>query len=79
MLEDVLRAGKARRIGVTNFSVAEADALSRMVPIVSCQALYNVLERNPATYHANSLDYRTEKECFPIAAKRGSRSFPTAR
>ncbi len=75
-LEDVLRAGKAHRIGVTNFSVADADALSRMVPIVSCQALYNVLERNPATYHANSLEYRTEKEVLPYCREKGFAFFP---
>jgi len=75
-LEDVLRAGKARRIGVTNFSVADAEALSRMVPIVSCQALYNLLERNPATYHAISLEYRTEKEVLPYCRDKGFAFFP---
>jgi aryl-alcohol dehydrogenase-like predicted oxidoreductase len=75
-LEDILRAGKARRIGVTNFSVADAEALSRMVPIVSCQALYNLLERNPATYHAISLEYRTEKEVLPYCRDKGFAFFP---
>ena len=75
-LEDILRAGKAHRIGVTNFSVADAEALSRMVPIVSCQALYNLLERNPATYHAISLEYRTEKEVLPYCRDKGFAFFP---
>ncbi len=75
-LEDLLRAGKAHRIGVTNFSVADADALSRMIPIVSCQALYNLLERNPATYHAISLEYRTEKEVLPYCRDKGFAFFP---
>ncbi len=75
-LEDLLRAGKARRIGVTNFSVADAEALSRMVPIVSCQALYNLLERNPATYHAITLEYRTEKEVLPYCREKGFAFFP---
>jgi aryl-alcohol dehydrogenase-like predicted oxidoreductase len=75
-LEDILRAGKARRIGVTNFSVADADALSRMVPIVSCQALYNLLERNPASYHAIPLEYRTEKEVLPYCRAKGFAFFP---
>ena len=75
-LEGLLRAGKTRRVGVTNFSVADAEALSRMVPIVSCQALYNLLERNPATYHAISLEYRTEKEVLPYCRDKGLAFFP---
>ena len=47
-----------------------------MVPIVSCQALYNLLERNPATYHAISLEYRTEKEVLPYCRDKGLAFFP---
>jgi aryl-alcohol dehydrogenase-like predicted oxidoreductase len=75
-LDDLLRSGKVRRIGVSNFSVADADALSRMIPIVSCQALYNLLERNPATYHAIPLEYRTEKDVLPYCREKGFAFLP---
>jgi aryl-alcohol dehydrogenase-like predicted oxidoreductase len=75
-LEEVVRAGKTLRVGVTNFSVDEAEALSRLLPIVSCQGLYNLLERNPATYHAITLEYRTEAEVLPYCRSKGYAFFP---
>ena len=35
-----------------------------------------MLERNPATYHGIPLDYRTEKEVFPVVKKYGQAFLP---
>jgi aryl-alcohol dehydrogenase-like predicted oxidoreductase len=76
VLEEFLRAGKVRYLGVTNFSVADTERLSAMVPISSYQGLYNALERNPAGYHAEVLEYRTEKEILPYCLEKGFAFFP---
>ena len=76
VLEEFLRAGKVRYLGVTNFSVADMERLAKMVPISSCQGLYNALERNPTGYHAETLEYRTEAEILPLCQKKGLAFFP---
>lgn len=75
-IEDLLRAGKVRYLGVTNFSVADTERLATMVPISSYQGLFNALERNPKGYHAEVLEYRTEAEILPLCRKMGIAFFP---
>lgn len=44
---------------------------------VDCQqGLYNMLERNPGSYHGIPLEYRTEKEVFPNVRKYGQAFLP---
>ena len=40
------------------------------------QIIYNMLERNPASYHGIPLAYRTEKEVFPNVKKYGQAFLP---
>ena len=44
-LRDILQAGKARAIGVSNFSVPQLEAFHRVCPITACQPHYNMLQR----------------------------------
>jgi aryl-alcohol dehydrogenase-like predicted oxidoreductase len=76
VLEEFLKAGKIRYLGVTNFSVADTERLSGMLPISSYQGLYNAFERNPTGYHHEVLEYRTEKEILPLCQKKGLAFFP---
>ena len=75
-LGEILRAGKVRYLGVTNFSVADTERLSAMLPISSYQGLYNALERNPTGYHREILEYRTEAEILPLCQTKGLAFFP---
>ena len=76
VLQDFLRAGKVRYLGVTNFSIADTERLAEMLPVSSYQGLYNALERNPTGYHAETLEYRTEMEILPFCRKKGFAFFP---
>ncbi len=44
-LGEILQAGKARAIGVSNFSIAQLEAFHRVCPIAACQPHYNMLQR----------------------------------
>lgn len=76
VLEEFLKAGKVRYLGLTNFSVTDTERMAEMLPISSYQGLYNALERNPTGYHAETLEYRTEKEILPLCLARGLAFFP---
>lgn len=75
-LNAVLESGKAKAIGVTNFSLADTRTLGQMVPISSYQGLYNLLERNPDSYHNIPLEYRTEEEVLPFCREQGMAFLP---
>lgn len=69
-------AGKFRYFGVTNFSTADVERIERFIPVASQQGLYNMLERNPRSYHALNLVYRTECETLPQCLQLGQAFFP---
>ncbi len=75
-LQKLLDSGKIRHIGLSNYSLEDALALHDMVPVSSFQGLYNMLERNPESYHGIPLDYRVEKEIFPLCDQHGLAFFP---
>ncbi len=75
-LNEIKKSGKIRYIGLTNFSANDIKKLMTLTEIDSQQGLYNMLERNPKTYHAITLDYRTESEIFPIVRENGQAFFP---
>ena len=45
LLRDLQREGKIRHVGLSEVSVAEIEAARKVVPIVSVQNLYNLVER----------------------------------
>jgi aryl-alcohol dehydrogenase-like predicted oxidoreductase len=75
-LRDVIESGKVRMVGVTNFSIQDTEALAKLVPVVSYQGLYNLLERNPDSYHNITLEYRTEREILPYCREKGLAFLP---
>ena len=75
-LQKLLESGKIRHIGVSNYSVKDALKLHEMVPVASFQGLYNLLERNAESYHGIPLDYRVEREVFPLCEQYGWAFFP---
>ena len=73
-MEALLRikdSGKIRHIGVSNFSAALTRKALALGEIVTYQGLYNLLERNPTSYHAIPLDYRMEDEIIPLCREQG--------
>jgi aryl-alcohol dehydrogenase-like predicted oxidoreductase len=76
VLNELKQSGKIRHIGVSNFSVKLTEEASQYSPLVSYQGLYNLLERNPVSYHNIPLDYRTESEILPYCREHGLAFFP---
>lgn len=76
VMSELKKAGKIRYIGLTNFPV---DLIKRAMEcdiISSQQGLYNMLERNPKSYHGIPLGYETEREILPLCKKYGQAFFP---
>ena len=70
------KAGKIRYVGLSNFSQADVEKMMEYISVDCQQGLYNMLERNPGSYHGISLEYRTEKEVFPNVKKYGQAFLP---
>ncbi|MCL2618397.1 MAG: aldo/keto reductase [Defluviitaleaceae bacterium] len=75
-LSQLRKSGKIRYVGLSNFSQADVEALMGMVGVECQQSLYNMLERNPTSYHEIPLVYRTEDEVLPNAEKWGQAFLP---
>jgi aryl-alcohol dehydrogenase-like predicted oxidoreductase len=75
-LLEIQAAGKIRHIGVSNFSVELTGQAMEVGPVASYQGLYNLLERNPDSYHNIPLDYRIENEILPFCLEQGLVFFP---
>jgi aryl-alcohol dehydrogenase-like predicted oxidoreductase len=58
-MADLVRAGKIRAIGVSNFSPDQMDAFRAVAPLDAAQPPYNVFER------------ATEKDVLPYCSERG--------
>lgn len=68
--------GKIRHLGVSNFSNSLVQEIMKKEEIVSQQGLYNMLERNPESYHNIPLEYRTENETLPQCIENDQAFFP---
>lgn len=75
-LAELKKAGKIRYIGLSNFAQADVDRMMDYVGVDCQQSLYNMLERNPVSYHNIPLDYRTEREVLPNVKKYGQAFLP---
>ena len=75
-LQMIKDAGKIRHVGVTNYGIDDVKNIMKSIDIASQQGLYNMLERNPRTYHAINLVYRTEREVLPFVKEQGQAFFP---
>lgn len=75
-LEIMKKAGKIRYVGMSNYGQNEVEKMMQYISVDCQQGLYNMLERNAASYHNIPLDYRTEKEVFPNVKKYGQAFLP---
>jgi aryl-alcohol dehydrogenase-like predicted oxidoreductase len=75
-LADIKASGKIRYIGVSNFSLELTKEAAVAGEIVSHQGLYNLLERNPTSYHNIPLAYRSEAEMLPYCREAGMAFLP---
>lgn len=70
------KAGKIRYVGLSNFSQQDVEKMMEYISVDCQQSLYNMLERNPTSYHGIPLDYLTEKEVLPNVKKYGQAFLP---
>ncbi len=70
------KAGKIRYVGLSNFSQKDVETMMEYISVDCQQSLYNMLERNPTSYHGIPLDYLTEKEVLPNVKKYGQAFLP---
>lgn len=75
-LAEIKRAGKIRYVGLSNFSQSDVDKMMALTTVHCQQSLYNMLERNTASYHNIPLAYQTEKEVLPNVKKYGQAFLP---
>ena len=69
-------AGKIRYVGLSNFNQKDVETMMGYISVDCQQGLYNMLERNPQSYHGIPLDYKTEAEVFPNVKKYGQAYLP---
>jgi len=58
----IVKSGKVRYVGLSNFPIGLAKTALKYTPIVSEQLLYNMLDRNSSHYHNIPLHYRTHDQ-----------------
>ena len=75
-LEKIKATGKIKHIGVSNFSLSLTKRAMNAGSVVSHQGLYNLLERNPDSYHNIPLAYRVADEILPFCEENGLAFFP---
>lgn len=75
-LEEIKKLGKIRHIGVSNFSLDLTRQAMAVGTVASHQGLYNMLERNPESYHNIPLDYRVADEVLPFCRENGMAFLP---
>ena len=75
-VNELKKAGMIRYIGLSNFSLTLAERAMKVSDIASMQGLYNMLERNPKSYHNIPLEYAVEKEVLPFVKENGMAFLP---
>ncbi|MDI9374169.1 MAG: aldo/keto reductase, partial [Thermotogota bacterium] len=75
-VNELKKAGMIRYIGLSNFSLSLAERAMKVSDIASMQGLYNMLERNPKSYHNIPLEYAVEKEVLPFVKENGMAFLP---
>lgn len=75
-LDIIKKSGKIRYVGLSNYSQKDVEKMMTMIEVNCQQSLYNMLERNTDSYHEIPLEYKTEKEVFPVVRKHGQAFLP---
>ena len=75
-LNEMKKQGKIRHIAVSNFTMAQIKEAQRYAELDSYQGLYNLLEKNPSSYHGIELGYRTQDEILPYCRANGMAFLP---
>lgn len=76
VMAELKKEGKIRYIGLSNFSLSDVKAFDAITPVQSFQGLFNLLERNPSSYHNIPLAYRSQQEIFPYIRQQGMAFLP---
>ena len=70
------KAGKIKYVGLSNFAQKDVEEMMKYTDVECQQSLYNMLERNPSTYHGIPLEYACEDEVLPNVLKWGQVFLP---
>lgn len=69
-------SGKAKYIGLSNYSISDLEKASEIVEIASMQGLFNMLELDADAYHNIPLQYRVNSEVLPTVIEKGMAFLP---
>lgn len=72
----LIRQGKIRYVGLSNFSLEDLKKANGIMPIASYQGLYNLIDRNSSSYCNIPLVYRAEDEILPYCRENGIAFIP---
>ncbi len=75
-MKRIKESGKARYIGLSNYSVEDYRRACETVDVVSMQGLFNMMEHNASSYHDIPLQYKAADEVFPLVREEGLAFFP---
>lgn len=75
-MKQIKEMGKAKYIGLSNYSISDMEKANEIVDIVSMQGLFNMMEQNADAYHRIPLQYRVTDEVFPMVKREGLAFFP---
>ncbi|MDC7235479.1 MAG: aldo/keto reductase [Spirochaetales bacterium] len=75
-MKRVQESGKARYLGLSNYSAADYRKACEITEIASMQGLFNMMEQNADAYHNIPLQYRVSDEIFPLVREEGLAFFP---
>lgn len=78
ILNDFVKKGKVRYIGVANFPVCTLDDYRRYGNVVSSQVLFNMIDRNADFFDEVRLFYRSQDEMLPYCEKNHVAMIPYA-
>lgn len=75
-MADLIRQGKIRYVGLSNFSLEDLKKANSIIPIASYQGLYNLFDRNSGSYCDIPLVYKAEEEILPFCRDNGIAFIP---
>lgn len=78
VLNDFVKQGKIRNIGVANFPVCTLDEYRQFGPVVSSQVLFNMIDRNADFFDETRLFYHSQDEVMPYCEKNNVAVIPYA-
>ncbi len=75
-LNELRASGKIKYVGLSNYHKEDIEKMMQLTSVDCIQALYNLFERNAASYHGIDLGYKVEDEILPLVEADGQAFLP---